>query len=294
MLETILEHVIQVLSQSLLLELCLQQVYPPGEVLILLDILDEFLEACKLSNVVLALRFVCLRLIIQLMKVVLDQAQLRIVLRDEFIELELMISFDVHQLPDLGLCALYKFAQALDLCAVSGRDGLVLAIEVGIDISFEFVEFVKLDVVLALVIFDFLHEVGFNFKFLGPHLRLEDGNLLGLLGHLLLQVRAETSHGNLNFFDLCAPIDHLRECVSHLSLSGDLVIPNLMVATDHLLCPLDDFIFENVKALLKRVQSHGDLGFLLSELRVLANLRLDLTLDVTLNLTEIILSDVEL
>jgi hypothetical protein len=67
-----------------------------------------------------------------------------------------------------------------------------------------------------------------------------------------------------------------------------------MVATDHLLCPLNDFILENVKALLKGVQSHGDLGFLLSELRVLANLRLDLTLDVTLNLTEIVLSDVEL
>ena len=115
-----------------------------------------------------------------------------------------------------------------------------------------------------------------------------------MLGHLLLQVRAEASHGDLDFFDLCAPIDNLRECVSHLSLSGDLVIPNLMVAADHLLCPLNDFILEDVKALLKRVQSHGDLGFLLSELRVLANLRLDLTLDVTLNLTEIILSDVEL
>lgn len=253
MLETILEHVIQVLSQSLLLELGLQQVHPPGEVFILLDVLDEFLEACKLSEVVLALRFVSLRLVIQLMKVILDQAQLRIVLRDEFIELELMISFDIHQLPDLGLCALYKFAEALDLSAVSGRDGLVLAIEVGIDVSLEFVEFVKLDVVLALVVFDLLHEVGFNFKFLSPHLGLEYGNLFGLLGHLLFQVRAEASHGNLDFFDLCAPIDHLRECVSHLSLSGDLVIPDLMVATDHLLCPLNDFILKNVKALLERV-----------------------------------------
>jgi len=72
MLQTILEHVIQVLPQSLLLKLCFQQVYPPGEVLILLDILNEFLQACKLCEVVLALRLVSLRLVVQLMKVVLD------------------------------------------------------------------------------------------------------------------------------------------------------------------------------------------------------------------------------
>jgi hypothetical protein len=243
--------VIQILPQSFLLQLCLQQVYPPGKVLILLDVLNEFLQAGKLCEVVLALRIISLRLVIQLMKVVLDQAQLRIVLRDEFVELKLMISFDVHQLPNLGLCALYKFTQALDLSPISCRYGLVLAIEVGIDVSFKFVEFVKLDVVLALVVFNLLHEVGFCFKFLGPHLGLEDGNFFVLLGHLLLEVRAEASHGDLDFFDLCAPIDNLRECVSHLSLSGDLVIPNLMVATDHLLSPLNDFILEDVKALLK-------------------------------------------
>ena len=163
---------IQILPQSFLLQLCLQKVYPPGKVLILLDILNEFFQACKLCEVVLALRIISLRLVIQLMKVVLDQAQLRIVLRDEFVELKLMISFDVHQLPNLGLCALYKFTQALDLCPICGRDGLVLAIEVGIDVSFKFVEFVKLDVMLALVVFDLLHEVGFYFKFLGPHLGL--------------------------------------------------------------------------------------------------------------------------
>jgi hypothetical protein len=44
------------------------------------------------------------------MKVVLYKAQLRIVFGDEFIELKLMVSFNVHQLPDLGLCALYEFS----------------------------------------------------------------------------------------------------------------------------------------------------------------------------------------
>jgi len=294
MLETVLQHVIQALPQSLLLELSLQQIYPPGKVLILLDILDVFLEPRKLCVVVLALRFIILRLVVQLMKVVLDQAQFRIVLRDEFIELKLMVSFYVHQRPDFGLCALYEITQALDLRSICGRDGLVLAIEVGIDVSFEFVEFVKLDVVLALVVFDLLHEVGFDFKFLGPHLGLEYGNLFVLLGHLLLEVGSEASHGDLDFFDLCAPIDDLRECVTHLPLSGDLVISDLMVATDHLLGSLNDFILEDVKALLKRVQAHSDLRFLLSKLRILTNLRLDLAFDVTLDLTEIILRDIEL
>jgi hypothetical protein len=294
MLETVFQHVVQALPQSLLLELGLQEVYPARKVLVLLDILDVFLEACKLSVVVLALRIISLGLGIKLMKVVLDKAKLRVVLRNEFIELKLMVSFDVHQRPDLGLCALNKFTEALDFCPICGSDRLVLAVEVGIDVSFEFVEFVKLDVVLALVVFDLLHEVRLDFKFLGPHLRLEDGDLFGLLGHLLLQVGAESSHGDLDFFDLCAPIDDLGECVSHLPLSGDLVISDLMVATDHLLGPLNDFILEDVKALLKRVQAHSDFRFLLSELRVLTNLRLDLAFNVTLDLAEIILGDIEL
>ena len=55
MLETVFQHVVQALPQSLLLELGLQEVYPARKVLVLLDILDVFLEACKLSVVVLAL-----------------------------------------------------------------------------------------------------------------------------------------------------------------------------------------------------------------------------------------------
>ena len=87
MLETVFQHVVQALPQSLLLELGLQEVYPARKVLVLLDILDVFLEACKLSVVVLALRIISLGLGIKLMKVVLDNAQLRVVLRDKFIEL---------------------------------------------------------------------------------------------------------------------------------------------------------------------------------------------------------------
>jgi len=72
MLETVLKHVVQALLQSFLLKLILQEVYPPGKVLILLDILDVFLQARKLCIVVLALRFISLRLVVQLMKIVLD------------------------------------------------------------------------------------------------------------------------------------------------------------------------------------------------------------------------------
>jgi hypothetical protein len=72
MLETVLKHVVQALPQSFLLKLIFQEVYPPGKVLILLDILDVFLQARKLCIVVLALRFISLRLVVQLMKIVLD------------------------------------------------------------------------------------------------------------------------------------------------------------------------------------------------------------------------------
>jgi hypothetical protein len=72
MLETVLKHVVQALPQSFLLKLNFQEVYPPGKVLILLDILDVFLQARKLCIVVLALRFISLRLVVQLMKIVLD------------------------------------------------------------------------------------------------------------------------------------------------------------------------------------------------------------------------------
>ena len=87
MLETVLKNVVQALPQSFLLELGLQKVDPARKVFILLNILNVFLQACKLSVVVLALRIISLGLGIKLMKVVLDNAQLRVVLRDKFIEL---------------------------------------------------------------------------------------------------------------------------------------------------------------------------------------------------------------
>lgn len=103
---------------------------------------------------------------------------------------------------------------------------------------------------LTLMILDPLHQVGLNLKLLRLHLRLEYDHVFILPGHLLLHVTAEAAHLRLYLLNDCAPIDHLRECIAHLSLGEDLVIADLMVASDHVLGSADDFVFENIETLL--------------------------------------------
>jgi len=93
---------------------------------------------------------------------------------------------------------------------------------------------------------------------------------------------------------LSASVDYLRECVAYLALRGDLIVADHVIATDDFLGSLNDLVLEDVETLLKLVQTGGHLGFLLCELGVLADLRLNLVLDISLNLAEVILSDIQL
>ncbi len=67
-----------------------------------------------------------------------------------------------------------------------------------------------------------------------------------------------------------------------------------MVASNHLLRPLDYFIFEDVESLLKLGKARGNFGFFLSELRVLIDLRLDFGFYLSLHLREIVFRHIKL
>ena len=118
---------------------------------------------------------------------------------------------------------------------------------------------------LALVILDLFHQIGFYLKFLGLHLRLENGYLLVLFGHLLFDFGAKATHGYFDFFYLRAPINDLREAITYLPLRAYLIIPDLVVSSDHFLSTLDNLILENVETLLELVQPRGHFRFLLCE-----------------------------
>jgi hypothetical protein len=67
----------------------------------------------------------------------------------------------------------------------------------------------------------------------------------------------------------------LREGVAHLPLGEDLVVADLVVASDHVLGAADDFVLENIETLLKEVKFAGDCRFFLCELRVFVDFLLD-------------------
>jgi hypothetical protein len=52
---------------------------------------------------------------------------------------------------------------------------------------------------------------------------------------------------------LGAAINNLGEGVTDFALGGALIISDLVVASDHFLCALDDFVLEDVKTLLELI-----------------------------------------
>ena len=82
----------------------------------------------------------------------------------------------------------------------------------------------------------------------------------------------------------------MREGVPYFALGEDLIIADLVVATDHILSAADDLILKDVETLLQQVEFRGDRGFLLSKLRILVDLLFDSMLNIFFDLVQVILS----
>lgn len=136
---------------------------------------------------------------------------------------------------------------------------------------------------------DLAHQVGFDFKLLGFHLRLGDRHLFTQASDMLFYVTSETSHLNFDFLHSGTSTYDLRQRVTNLPLYDKLIVSYRVIASQHLLRALNDLIFEDIKPLLKLSQSVVHLALLLSKLRVLVDLHLDLVLDVLLNLCQVTL-----
>jgi hypothetical protein len=76
----------------------------------------------------------------------------------------------------------------------------------------------------------------------------------------------------------------LREGVAHLPLGEDLVVADLVVASDHVLGAADDFVLENIETLLKEVKFAGDSGLFLCELRIFVDFLLDTVFNIAFDL----------
>lgn len=188
---------------------------------------------------------------------ILQAAQLRAVFGHELFNLKLTVAFNIHEGSKLVFSALYELLYPLELSAIRSSDRLILIVQVAVHVSLELVELLQLEIVLALVILDLLHQVSLDLKLLGLHLRLEYSYLFILPSHLLLDVAPEAAHLRLDFLDDRAPVDHLGKGVADFALCKDLIVPDLVVAPDHFLGASDYFIFENVKTLLQEVKLAG-------------------------------------
>ena len=122
-----------------------------------------------------------------------------------------------------------------------------------VNVSFEFIKLIKFEVVLILMVLNFLHQIRLNLKLLSSKLRLQDRNFLILSSHLLLNIASKSTHCYFNLLDSSAPTDYLGESITHFPLNSELVIPNLVVTSNHLLSPLDYLILKDFKSLLKRI-----------------------------------------
>ena len=124
------------------------------------------------------LRLSTLLLQSQLLYAVFHPTQLLAVFGHELLNVELIVGLNVGEHAQLRLRLVCEILQALDLASIGARYRVVLAIEVGVDVGLELVELVKLQIVLALVVLDLLHQIGLDLKLLCTQLLLKDGYLL--------------------------------------------------------------------------------------------------------------------
>jgi len=121
---------------------------------------------------------------------------------------------------------------------------------------------------LCLVILYLLHQVGLDLVPPGTYLLFEYSHLFILSSHLFLHVTAESSHSHFEFLHLGALIDNLRKCIADFPLDNKLIIPDLMITSEHFLGALHNFIFKDIETLLKLGETTMDLTFFLGILRI--------------------------
>ena len=198
--------------------------------------------------------------------------------------MKLTVALDIHERPQLIFGILNEILDPLEFSPICASYCLILIVQVAVHISLELVEFLKFEIMLTLMILDLLHQVGLNLELLRLHLRLKDHHVFILASHLLLDVTAESSHLRLYLLDDCASINNLRKSVPHLPLGYDLVIPDLVVTSYHILSAPDYLIFENIKTLLKQVKFARHSRFFFCKLRILIYFLLDSMLNLALDL----------
>lgn len=142
------------------------------------------------------------------------------------------------------------------------------------------------------MIFHLSKQISLYLKLLSLHLRFQDLELLMLSHYLLFCIIAKTSHFHLNLFQAGVAGYYLGKRISNLPLNDKLIISDLMIASNHLLGPLDNLILKDIKPLLQLTDPIIYFTFLVSKLRVLVELHLDLILNSLLYLTQITLGHI--
>ena len=139
------------------------------------------------------------------------------------------------------------------------------------------------------MIFHLSKQISLYLKLLSLHLRFQDLELLMLSHYLLFCIIAKASHFHLNLFQAGVTSYYLGKRISNFPLNDKLIISDLMIASNHLLGPLDNLILKDIKPLLQLTDPIIYFTFLVSKLRILVELHLDLILNSLLHLTQITL-----